>query len=384
MMANFYQFRSANRIFTGVGVVKTIKDNIHQLPGDIKNVLIIAQPSMLKFGYVDTLQEALSSAGVTSAVRSDVTPEPTIHYVEEAVEEINQEQYDAMIGIGGGSVLDVTKFFAVCHTNEQSVREMMGIEQIQKPGVPMILIPSTSGTGSEVTPNSILTLPEEELKVGVVSQYFLPQQVYLDAALTLELPKPITAATGMDAFTHSLESYISNKANPLSDMFAMESMKLISDNILEAYHNGKNETARENMLLGSMLGGMALSAAGTAAVHAMAYPIGGSFGVTHGVANSMLLPHVMEFNYDAVEERLEMVAQETSLSKSGNANDVLESIQSLTAELEIPQDLRAFGVKEDDVSDLAAAASNVKRLMDNNPKQMSVKEIETIYRRLLL
>ncbi|SDI79693.1 iron-containing alcohol dehydrogenase [Alteribacillus bidgolensis] len=383
-MTNFYQFRSADRIFTGVRALKTIKDNIHQLPGDIKNVLIIAQPSMLKFGYVDTLQEALSSAGVTSTVRSDVTPEPTIHYVEEAVEEINQDQYDAMIGIGGGSVLDVTKFFAVCHTNEQSVRDMMGIEQIQKPGVPMVLIPSTSGTGSEVTPNSILTLPAEELKVGVVSQYFLPQQVYLDASLTLELPKSITAATGMDAFTHSLESYISNKANPLSDMFAMESMKLISDNILEAYHNGKNETARENMLLGSMLGGMALSAAGTAAVHAMAYLIGGSFGVTHGVANSMLLPHVMEFNYDSVEERLETIAQETSLSKSGNASDVLESIRSLTAELEIPQDLSAYGVKEEDVPDLAVAASNVKRLMDNNPKQMSVEEIEMIYRRLLL
>lgn len=251
-----------------------------------------------------------------------------------------------------------------------------------------VLIPTTSGTGAEVTPNAIVTIPEEELKIGIVSNHLLPALVVLDPLLTVGLPKPITAATGMDAFTHSLESFISNKANPLSDMFALESIRLIASSIVEAYENGSSVEAREKMLVGSMYGGMALTSAGTAAVHALAYPLGGKFKIPHGVANSMLLPHVMEFNLDACTERLALVAEPMGLAVSGlsaeeKARKVIEKISEWTATLEIPQDLQAYGVVEEDIPSLAVSAAQVTRLLNNNPKKVSTDEMEAIYRRLL-
>jgi alcohol dehydrogenase class IV len=252
----------------------------------------------------------------------------------------------------------------------------------------MILVPTTAGTGSEVTPNAIVTLPDEALKVGIVSRHLLPQIVILDAELTLGLPKPITAATGMDAFVHALESYISTKANPISDMYAMESMRLIGANIVEAYENGRSLKAREAMMLGSMYGGLALTAAGTAAVHALAYPLGGMFNVTHGVANAMLLPHVMAFNLDAIEGRLSNVARALDLASKTDADPVaarklIDKMEEWTAAVDIPQDLRKFGVSEAHLDALAVAASKVKRLLGNNPKALTLDDMKFIYSRLL-
>lgn len=198
-----------------------------------------------------------------------------------------------LIGIGGGSVLDGVKLLSVMRTNDSSIRDMLGVNLVTKLGLPTILIPTTSGTGSEVTANAIVTIPEDELKVGVVSEYLLPALAVLDPELTISLPPKLTASTGMDAFTHAFESFISNKANPISDVFAAEAMRMIASSLVDAYENGYSLEARESMLLGSMYGGMALSSSGTAAVHALAYPLGGKFGIPHGVANAMLLPHVI-------------------------------------------------------------------------------------------
>jgi alcohol dehydrogenase class IV len=249
-------------------------------------------------------------------------------------------------------------------------------------------VPTTAGTGSEVTPNAIVTLPDEALKVGIVSRHLLPQIVILDASLTLDLPRPITAATGIDAFVHALESYISTKANPVSDMFAMESMRLIGANIVEAYENGHSVKAREAMMLGSMYGGLALTAAGTAAVHALAYPLGGMFNVTHGVANAMLLPHVMAFNLDAIEERLATVARALAIATEAEdaqsaARKLIDRLAYWTRQLQIPQDLRPFGVTEADLDRLAEGAAKVKRLLGNNPKVLTLDDMKAIYRRLL-
>ncbi len=230
----------------------------------------------------------------------NVEIEPTLENIERVFrEDVAPHAPDALIAIGGGSVLDAAKLFAVMLTNDTPLRDLLGIDKVTHPGKPMVLVPTTSGTGSEVTPNAIVTLPDEELKIGVVSRHLLPTLVILDPLLTLSLPRPITAATGMDAFTHSLESFISTKANPISDAFALESMRLIAGSIVEAWQQPESVRARGDMLLGSMYGGLALTAAGTAAVHALAYPLGGKFQVTHGVANAMLLPHVMAFNLTA-------------------------------------------------------------------------------------
>ncbi|WP_068784215.1 iron-containing alcohol dehydrogenase [Paenibacillus phocaensis] len=380
-----YFFQTARRIIAGCGSLERIAEHLQKL-GSLKSVLLVSQPFLQSSGTLDEVTRLLNNGGIAVHWNTDVKPEPTIAQLEELYNAIAEIPCDAIIGIGGGSVLDVVKLLAVMKTNNLSVREMLGTDLIPNPGIPTVLIPTTSGTGSEVTPNAIVTLPEEELRIGVVSSYLLPALVILDPLLTLGLPRDITASTGMDAFTHALESFISNKANRFSDMFALESIRNISASLLQAYHHGDDRKAREEMLIGSMYGGMALTSAGTAAVHALAYPIGGKFHVPHGVANSMLLPHVMEFNFDAIVERLALVAEAMGLpSGAGRQRDaerVIEQIRLWTQEMEIPQDLTLFGAAREDIPELSVAASQVTRLMGNNPKAMTLEDIGAVYGKL--
>jgi alcohol dehydrogenase class IV len=387
-----YHFQTVDHIVHGAGSLALLPDKLSLLENQgkrIRRIALITQPSMERLGVIEQVSAALAQKDVQVLIVRGVAPEPTIDNVETVFrEQVAPFAPDAVLAIGGGSVLDAAKLFAARMTNEGPLNDWLGIDLIKHAGIPMILVPSTAGTGSEVTPNAIVTLPEQELKVGIVSRHLLPQLVILDANLTLGLPKSITAATGMDAFVHSLESYISTKANPLSDMFAMESMRLIGANIVKAYQNGASIKAREAMMLGSMYGGLALTAAGTAAVHALAYPLGGMFNITHGVANAMLLPHVMAFNMDAIAPRLANVARTLGLSTATDDDDaaarkLMEQIVSWTAAVEIPQDLRPFGVDETHLDALAVAASKVKRLLANNPKALTLDDMKAIYRRLL-
>jgi len=388
-MSNPYHFQTVKHIVHGAGSLNLLPEKLALLDTPIKRIALITQPAIEALGVIEQVVAALAAKDVEVLVVRGVEPEPTIGNVEAVFrDQIAPFAPQAILSIGGGSVLDAAKLFAVRLTNDQPLREWLGIDLIRNPGVPMILVPTTAGTGAEVTPNAIVTLPDEELKVGIVSRHLLPQIVILDASLTLGLPKAITAATGMDAFVHSLESYISTKANPISDMFAMESMRLIGANIVEAYEHGDSIKAREAMMLGSMYGGLALTAAGTAAVHALAYPLGGMFNITHGVANAMLLPHVMAFNLDAIVERLATVARALNLSGPADSADaaaqkLIDQIVAWTAAVDIPQDLRVFGVSEEHLDALAVAASKVKRLLANNPKALSLDDMKAIYRRLL-
>lgn len=388
MTIKHYHFQTASHIVSGAGSLDLLGEKLDGLGlSRLTSIFILTQPSIVSLGYADHIKRELAKKGIASEVSTEIKPEPTEENIEDVFHTFLRGEHDAIIGIGGGSVLDAAKILAVLKTNDQPVSALVGTNLVKKRGVPTILIPTTSGTGSEVTPNAIVTFPEKELKIGMVSPHLLPDLVILDPALTLNLPKSITAATGMDAFTHALESYISNKANPFSDMFALESMRLISGSIQEAYHHGDNMKARENMLVGAMYGGMALTSAGTAAVHAMAYPLGGKYKISHGVANSMLLPHVTAFNADHIIDRLEHVARAIGLAgahtKQELAEHVIRQIEEWTADLHIPQQLKAFGVSKEDVPALAQAASEVKRLMDNNPKPMSVSDIEQVYMKLL-
>ncbi|HHV7523892.1 TPA: iron-containing alcohol dehydrogenase [Burkholderia orbicola] len=384
-----YHFQTVRHIVHGAGSLATLPDKLALLDTPVKRIALITQPSMEALGIVDRVIESLDAKDVDVRIIRGVEPEPTIGNVETVFnEQIAPFAPQAILSIGGGSVLDAAKLFAVRLTNDEPLRNWLGIDLIKHPGVPMILVPTTAGTGSEVTPNAIVTLPDESLKVGIVSRHLLPQIVILDPELTLGLPKPITAATGMDAFVHALESYISTKANPISDMYAMESMRLIGANIVDAYENGQSLKAREAMMLGSMYGGLALTAAGTAAVHALAYPLGGMFNVTHGVANAMLLPHMMAFNLDAIEDRLANVARALDLASKADtdadaARKLIDKMEEWTAAVDIPQDLRKFGVSEAHLDALAVAASKVKRLLGNNPKALTLDDMKSIYRRLL-
>ncbi|MGI8384166.1 iron-containing alcohol dehydrogenase [Robertmurraya sp. P23] len=387
-MQTIYQFQTAQNIVAGPNSLQLLGEKLNLLGVELTSALIITQPTMVDLGFVEQIVSQLAAKGISADTNTNILPEPTLENIEQVFEETSNKNYDVLIGIGGGSVLDTTKILSVLKTNDASVEQLLGTDLVAKAGVPTILIPTTSGTGAEVTPNAIVTLPDQELKVGIVSKYLLPTLVILDPVLTLKLPKPITAATGMDAFTHSLESFISTKANPISDMFALESIRLISSSIVEAYQNGESIEAREKMLVGSMYGGMALTSAGTAAVHALAYPLGGKYKIPHGVANSMLLPHVMKYNMDAITDRLALVAEPMGISVQGLSNSqlaekVVEKIIEWTNVLEIPQDLKNYGVKEEEVPEISVSASQVTRLLNNNPKILSLADIEAIYRQLL-
>lgn len=384
---NPFMFETARSIVAGQHTIAELVPRIKR-QGDFKHVVIVTQPSIKTMGVIDRIETELSHAGISTRCYTDVKPEPTVDNIQQVYSRIASEPVDLFIGIGGGSVLDATKLFSVLMTDPVDVMSLIGIDRVSKPGIPTVLIPTTSGTGSEVTPNAIVTIPEQELKVGIISRHLLPMLVIIDPALTVSLPPNITAATGMDAFTHALESYISTKANPISDMFALESIRLLSGSLLQAYHHGSDLQARENVLLGSMYGGMALSSAGTAAVHALAYPLGGKFNITHGVANSMLLPHVMTFNMDAIERRLGHVACAMGLqigTEGGKAvsEAVIRLIFEWASEMDIPQNLRAFGVTDEDIGELAVAASKVTRLLHNNPKPMNIDDMQAVYRQLL-
>ena len=387
-MQTIYQFQTAQNIVAGPNSLQLLGEKLSLLGVKVSSALIITQPPMVDMGYVEQIVSQLEAKGVSVHTNTNILPEPTLENIEQVFEATASKDYDVLIGIGGGSVLDTTKILSVLKTNDASVEQLLGTDLVANSGVPTILIPTTSGTGAEVTPNAIVTLPDQELKVGIVSKYLLPTLVILDPVLTLKLPKPITAATGMDAFTHSLESFISTKANPISDMFALESIRLISSSIVEAFQNGQSIEAREKMLVGSMYGGMALTSAGTAAVHALAYPLGGKYKIPHGVANSMLLPHVMKYNMDAITDRLALVAEPMGISAQGLSNSqlaekVVEKIVEWTNVLEIPQDLKNYGVKEEELPEISVSASQVTRLLNNNPKKLSIADIEAIYRQLL-
>ncbi|MDF2789285.1 MAG: alcohol dehydrogenase [Neobacillus sp.] len=387
-MQTIYQFQTAQNIVAGPDSLQLLGEKLNLLGVEVTSALIITQPPMVDMGFVEQIVSQLSAKGISVDTNTNILPEPTLENIEQVFEATVSKNYDVLIGIGGGSVLDTTKILSVLRTNDASVEQLLGTDLVANPGVPTILIPTTSGTGAEVTPNAIVTLPDQELKIGIVSKYLLPTLVILDPVLTLKLPKPITAATGMDAFTHSLESFISTKANPISDMFALESIRLISSSIVEAYQNGESIEAREKMLVGSMYGGMALTSAGTAAVHALAYPLGGKYKIPHGVANSMLLPHVMKYNMDAITDRLALVAEPMGISVQGFSNSelaekVVEKIIEWTSVLEIPQDLKNYGVKEEELPEISVSASQVTRLLNNNPKKLGLADIEAIYRQLL-
>ena len=373
--------QTAGKIIIGQQSLSSLQENLNTVGTSLQKALILASPSSRRLGYVKEIEKQLHDKNISSFINTGVLPEPTLENIQQIHKEVAANGYDFIIGIGGGSILDAAKILAVLKTNQQSIEEMIGVNQIEHPGIPLILIPTTSGTGAEVSPNAIVTIPEQQLKIGIVSSYLLPDLVILDAELTIDLPKSVTAATGMDAFTHALESYISNKANPISDMFALESIRLISSSIEASFFDGTNIDAREKMLIGSMYGGMALSSAGTAAVHALAYPLGGKFGISHGVANSMLLPHVMRFNKDAIEDRLTTVANKMGLN--GGAEEVIQQIISWTEILEIPQDLKKYGVQAKDIENLANAASKVTRLLDNNPKKLEITDMQKIYANLI-
>jgi len=318
--------------------------------------------------------EALRGAGLAVGVYTGVEPDPPIRAVEESAAGAREFGVEAVVGIGGGSSLDVAKCTAVVVRHGCEIASCFGTDKVPGRGLGTVLVPTTAGSGSEVTPIAILSDEEAGLKRGIVSDALIADVAVVDPELCATLPAGPTGYTGMDALTHAVEAYTNRFAAPLIDVFAIEAVRLVGRNLKRCVAAGSDVEARYRMSLASLLGGMCLKAVSTAGVHALAYPLGCAFGAPHGIANSLLLPHVMRFNAEACKERYARIAEALG------AEDAVRGVEELSHAVGTDRKMREFGVGEEDLAGLARAAMEVRRLLVNNPREIREEEALAIYK----
>lgn len=352
------------------------------------SALIVTDENMERLGMAERISESLKKAGVDVTVFSGVEPEPSVETTDSAAAIARERKVKAVIGLGGGSSMDVAKAVSVLVTNEGSAAKYQGLGLVRNPGVMKIMIPTTAGTGSEVTFTAVLIRKSDGVKGGINSDYLYPEISLLDPELTVSMPAHVTASTGMDALAHALEAYTSLKASPFSDMFAEGALTRIGRWLRVAAFNGRNIEARGEMMLAALFGGVALANAGVTACHALAYPLGGMFGVPHGVANALLIPHVARWNAPASPERFADAAsllgypQEEGEPDHVAAQFCAEALDDLVGDLGLPATLGDLdvGITEGHLEEMAAKAMGVARPMENNPRVMTKDDCVTIYR----
>jgi alcohol dehydrogenase class IV len=386
MQAKITTIRRIPKILMGVGAVGEVGKEVTGLGA--KRALLISDPGVMKAGIVERVLSSLKGAKVKVSVFDRVEPDPRYEIVDECAEWARPQGIQCVIGVGGGSSLDVAKAVAVMLKGEGSISSFFGVELIHRPGVPVVAVPTTAGTGSEVTPIVILSDEGEKLKKGVVSLHLIPSVAILDPELTVGMPPSVTAATGMDALIHAVEAFTSINATPFTDLLAARAMELLYSNIRKAYCNGSDIRARSHMLEGSLLAGIAFANAGVTAVHAFAYPIGAEFHIPHGIANTLMLPRVMEFNMIGALERFASIATmlgeaPAGLSLRETAQRAVMAMERLREDLGLPSHLSDFGVTAEDIPRLASGVLKVTRLLANNPRTVTQKDAEEIYKRSL-
>lgn len=379
-------FHPTPRLIIGPGSINQLPEEIGRLNG--KRVVLVTDPGLVQSGIVFKVEEALIKVGLSVHRFDDVEPDPRYETAVYAAERAKEVKGDLVIGIGGGSALDIAKVSSILVTNSEPVNAYFGIDLVPNRGLPLLLVPTTAGTGSEVTPIAILSDHHEKLKKGIVSPYLIPATAVLDAELTVGLPPSVTAATGMDALIHAVEAYTSKNANRFTDLLAIEAMTMLFRNIRAAFAKGTDIEARAMMLEGSLLAGKAFANAGVTAVHAFAYPIGAEFHIPHGVANSMMLAPVMKFNMVGNLPKFARMArvfddEKDALSEEQAAKYAVEALKNLASDLNIPSRLSDFGIKEQDIPMLAEGVMKVTRLLANNPRELALDDAIEIYRKVL-
>ena len=378
-----FTFNTSRSVRFGAGLILQLGEMTRSEIGC--RVLLVTDTGMLATGLVDQVQVILANAGVDVTVFSDVVADPPEAVVLAATEAAKVADVDAVIGFGGGSSLDVAKLVAVLAMDNQSLKDIYGVGNITGGRLPLILIPTTSGTGSEVTPISILTTGKSE-KMGVVSPVLIPDIALLDPELTLGLPAHVTAATGIDAMVHAIEAYASTSANnnPLSKVLAKQALRLMGAALETAVHKPRDIEARSDMLLGSLLAGQAFANSPVAAVHALAYPIGGHYKVPHGLSNALVLPQVLRFNaVTAPQSYAEIAAcafpDLAGLRPQAAATAFAEAMADLSKRCGLQQRLRDLGIKRGALPMLAGDAMNQTRLLVNNPRTVTQADALAIY-----
>jgi alcohol dehydrogenase len=378
-----FAFSTVAHIVSELGASKRLGEHVSQRFPDARRALLVTDPGFLRTGLVDVPAASLQAAGLAVEIYSQVMADPPEAVVLEAVAAARAFGADIVIGLGGGSSMDVAKLIAVLADSEQPISAIYGIGNVKGKRLPLVQIPTTAGTGSEVTNIAIVTTGATT-KMGVVAPQLYADLALLDAELTVGLPPPVTAATGIDAMVHAIEAYTSkHKKNPLSDILARKALGLLSANLIKACEDGRNLAARQAMLLGALLAGQAFSNAPVAAVHALAYPIGGIFHVPHGLSNSLVLPHVLRFNAPEAAglyaELAEIVVPAASGSTEARAEALAVAMQQIAIVTGIERTLQQVGITEADLDRLADDAMLQTRLLGNNPRTVTRDDARAIY-----
>ncbi len=374
-------FKIANKLITGEGATSRIPEELERL--QVKNPLIITDKILVKVGTVAKVTDLLE--GVNFDIFDGVLPEPEFSIAEDCAKVFIKGEHDGVIAIGGGSAIDIAKAVSVFSNYEGSGEEIVGTDLVPAKGAPIIAVPTTAGTGSEVTNISILSDKKAQLKKGVVSDFLLPDVAIVSPEMTISMPPSVTAASGIDALVHAIEAYISINRSPITDALALHAMKLIAVHLPKAYTNPNNIHSREMMATASLMAGMAFGNAGVGAVHALAYPLGGRYSIAHGISNALLLPYVMEWNKISCLERFRDIAEALGI-QTGHLSDMEAADQSvnrmrdLCKAVRIPDGLRSFDIPEDALEEMAEDASQIDRLLKNNPRVLTKQDIFEIYK----
>lgn len=382
------------KIVFGTGCIETFTDDYKQM--GLQRLFVLTAPPIRPL--IEGTLDELKAAGIAVEVFQDIVAEPTVNDFKRILEVARQFRADSVVGIGGGSVLDVTKLVAAFINSDQQVEDCFGTGFIKAKGLWFACLPTTAGTGSEVSPNAILLDERDHLKKGIVSPFLIADVAYVDPKLTWTVPAKVTADTGMDALTHCIEAYTNKFAHPSVDIYALQGIRLIAANLERAVTLARDNKpadlsdnpayveAREALAFGSLYGGLCLGPVNTAAVHALSYPLGGEFHIPHGLSNAILLPSVMKFNAPANIKRHAEVAIALGCEPGKNDEETaqrgVDFIYRLAAAVGIPDKLTALGIPQTAVDGMAKAAMQVQRLLKNNPREVTEQDARNIYNSL--
>lgn len=381
-MLTKYTLSMPHVVFSGENALDNIKNVIG---AEDKKIAVFTDKEITGAGLLDVPLAKIKELGKEVTLFDDLAAEPTYEQVQTVVDEFKKAGADFIVAVGGGSVMDTAKLASVLATDEYGVKELLDNPGMAKKWIKTLMIPTTAGTGAEATPNAIVAVPEKELKVGIVNADMIADFVILDAEMIKKLPRKIAAATGVDALCHAIECFTSNKKNPFSDIFALQAFEMIMNNIEEACDNPEALNEKNNMLIASFYAGVAITASGTTAVHALSYPLGGKYHIPHGVSNAILLTPVMKFNEPKCRELFALCYDRLAPKGTGAQTDeeksawIVNRMEEIVKHLDIPTSLKEFGVGDEDLDTLVAAGMDVQRLLVNNMREVTAEDARKLY-----
>ena len=384
-MIETYNLKMPHSVFSGKNALENIPAILKE--NHVQHLAVFTDQGIRGAGLLELPMAWVEQSGVDTVILDDLPAEPTYAEAQKLVDQCKAWGADFIMAVGGGSVMDTAKLASILMTDEYGIKELLDTPTQAKKCIKSLMIPTTAGTGSEATPNAIVAVPEKQLKVGIVNPEMIADFVILDAVMIKKLPRKIAAATSVDALAHAIECWTSNKANPFSDIFALQALDMILNNIERACDDAEAMDAKNQMQIASFYAGVAITASGTTAVHALSYPLGGKYHIAHGVSNAILLAPIMRFNELACRERLAAAYDrcirggETTLE--GKSAAVITRLEQIVRHLDIPTSLTEFGVPEEDLEALVASGMEVTRLLDNNMRKITPDDDRYLYQQVL-